>query len=192
MPAHICTNAYDVHTTALLDTGANTRSYIGKVFLESQLTSVPRTPVRRTVRLGGSDTTLSVDFAVMLPISLASPKGGKHSALLTFDIIDTDIKVIVGLPDLCLHFADLVHDVLLAIGQKLNLRLEAPALLALEEAETSDPGSPTTLHPAWTREYSPPAGRSGSWTSAIDFPRSSGLRRAPCSLSSHGAFPDFL
>jgi hypothetical protein len=162
VPAHIRTNAHEVQTTALLDTGANTRSYIGKAFLEAQLATATRTPVKRSVRLGGSETTLAVDSAVMLPVTLSSPKGSKHSALLTFDVIDTDIQLIVGLPDLCLHFAGLVHDVLLAIGSKLSTRLEAPKLLSLasvDDPALTDQGASSTqavLHPPWLTAYQPP------------------------------------
>ena len=92
----------------------------------------------------------------MLSVSLSSPKGGKYSALLTFDVIDTDIQVIAGLPGICLHFANLVHDVLLVIGSKLSARLEAPNLSSIQSADDPAPAAPTILHPPWLTAYVPP------------------------------------
>jgi hypothetical protein len=144
-----------VSSTALLDTGADTRSYIGKRFLESNLAQTARSPISRQVRLGGSETVLAITEVVSLPVTLTSPKGGKFSALLTLDVIDTAITVIVGLPDLCLHFAQLVQELLVSLGQRLSSRLEGLHAIT-DDATQSVPPIPGSLHPAWVTPYVPP------------------------------------
>jgi hypothetical protein len=92
---------------------------------------------------------------VSLPVTLTSPKGGKFAALLTLDVIDTAITVIVGLPDLCLHFAQLVQELLLSLGQRLSSRLEGLHAIT-EDATLPAPPIPGSLHPAWVTPYVPP------------------------------------
>ena len=159
-----------MRTTALLDTGASVRSYVGKRFLDTHLSKTPRLPVSRSVRLGGSETTVAVESTILVPLTLTSPKGGTHSALLTLDVIDTDITIIVGLPDLCLHFANLVSEVLAAIGARLSARLEAPSLLALEEPPDIPELVPGSSHAPWLHPYEPPPEEDDPGLQASIFP----------------------
>ena len=111
--AHHCT------TTALLDTGAEAQSYIGKQLADTQFQSISRSKVNRQVRLAGSETVVQLQESIRLPVTLTIPTGGTTTALLDLDILDTDIALIIGFPDIIRHYKQVLSSIMDMAGKIL-------------------------------------------------------------------------
>ena len=163
----ITTSTQHCTTTALLDTGAEAHSYIGKVLADTQFADTIRNQVNRQVRLAGSETIVKLQESIRLPVTLTIPSGGTATALLDLDILDTDIAIIIGFPDIVRHYRDVMLAILDLAGQTLqdSDKMRATTLAYLTEMRKLKPEHerdalqlPTgALNPDWVLPYEEPA-----------------------------------
>ncbi len=119
MRTTISTGTHHCTTTALLDTGAEAQSYIGKQLADAQFMDVLRNKVDRQVRLAGSETILQLRESIRLPVTLTIPTGGTATALLDLDILDTDVALIIGFPDIIRHYKEVLTAIMDNAGKIL-------------------------------------------------------------------------
>ena len=162
----ITTSTQHCTTTALLDTGAEARSYIGKALANEQFSTSLRTKVNRQVRLAGSETLVRLQESIRLPVTLTIPSGGTATALLDLDILDTDIAIIIGFPDIVRHYRDVMLSILNLAHQTLqdSDKMRATTLAHLTELRKLKPEHDRTslqlptgaLNPDWVLPYAEP------------------------------------
>ena len=91
----------------LLDSGALGSSYVSQQWVaENPEAIMDRRKIDFEVKFGDSRTTQSLKEEVRVRMALVDTRGNRHEAFIWCKVLDTGLKLIVGLPDLLDYFLE--------------------------------------------------------------------------------------
>ena len=112
----ICESAGTIDVKVLFDSGALHSSYMSKKFVNENRVQLKKFiyPVDSSVRLGDSHTTCMIEEVVIILILFDDAQ-----ALVSFYVFDTEIPVILGLPDIARHFIEIFFAIMSSVREEL-------------------------------------------------------------------------
>lgn len=91
----------------LLDSGALGSSYVSQQWVSENPEAVlDRKEINFEVKFGDSRTTQSLKEEIRVRMALVDTRGNRHEAYIWCKVLDTGLKLIVGLPDLLDYFLE--------------------------------------------------------------------------------------
>lgn len=103
-----------VSIKALFDSGATSRSYISKSFVDANRCSLTNylKPIKASVRLGDGVHQKPIEEELNIPVTFMDSKGDCLTATVSMDVFETTMECIIGLPDILEHFFDIFIEML--------------------------------------------------------------------------------
>lgn len=99
----------------LIDTGALSQSYVKLSWVERYRYKLKPylQPYHGTVRLGDNKTQVAINEILSIPVKISDSMGQTHNAVLNLHVFDMGhFDLIIGLPDILLHFVPLLFNLL--------------------------------------------------------------------------------